>query len=83
MAGKEDEQEKVVNNSIGCDVSDARCDRMQRGTGAAVAPGVTVGENAVVAAGAAVPRDVPAYTRAAGVPARVIKAIKKRKAEEA
>lgn len=83
MAGKEDEQEKVVNNSIGCDVSDARCDRMQRGTGAAVAPGVTVGENAVVAAGAAVTRDAPANTMAAGVPARVIKEIKNRKEEEA
>jgi acetyltransferase-like isoleucine patch superfamily enzyme len=37
-----------------------------------VLPGVTIGEGAVVAAGAVVTRDVPAYVIVAGVPARVV-----------
>lgn len=45
------------------------------GANATILPGVTVGENAVVAAGAVVSRNVPANTVVAGVPARVIKTI--------
>lgn len=40
--------------------------------GATILPGVTVGENAVVAAGAVVGKDVPAYEVWGGVPARKI-----------
>ncbi|MET7258852.1 DapH/DapD/GlmU-related protein [Dyadobacter fermentans] len=43
------------------------------GAGATILPGVTVGENAVVAAGAVVSRDVPANTVVAGIPAKVVK----------
>lgn len=44
-------------------------------TGAIVLPGVTIGENAVVAAGAVVSRDVAPNTLVAGVPARPIKTL--------
>lgn len=45
------------------------------GAGAIILPGVTVGENAVVAAGAVVSKDVPDNTIVAGVPAKIIKSI--------
>ncbi|CAN5186969.1 sugar O-acetyltransferase [soil metagenome] len=45
------------------------------GAAATILPGVTIGENAVVAAGAVVTRDVPANTIVAGVPAKVVKSI--------
>ncbi len=43
------------------------------GAAATILPGVTIGENAVVAAGAVVSKDVPANTVVAGIPAREIK----------
>ena len=43
------------------------------GAHATVLPGVTVGEGAVIAAGAVVTKDVPANTVVAGVPAKPIK----------
>lgn len=43
------------------------------GAGATILPGVTVGENAVVAAGAVVSRDVPPNTVVAGIPAKIVK----------
>ncbi len=42
-------------------------------TGAIVLPGVRIGENALVAAGAVVDRDVASGTLVAGVPAREVK----------
>jgi acetyltransferase-like isoleucine patch superfamily enzyme len=45
------------------------------GAGATILPGVTVGENSIVAAGALVNRDVPANTIVGGVPAKIIRAI--------
>ena len=43
------------------------------GMGATICPGVTVGEYAVVAAGAVVTKDVPDYAVVGGVPAKVIR----------
>jgi acetyltransferase-like isoleucine patch superfamily enzyme len=45
------------------------------GAAATILPGVTVGENAIVAAGAVVHKDVPANTIVGGVPAKVLKTI--------
>lgn len=45
------------------------------GAGATILPGVTVGENAIVAAGAVVSRDVPPNTVVAGIPAKVVKTL--------
>ena len=46
--------------------------RVWIGSNATVLPGVTIGDGAVVAAGAVVTRDVPANTVVGGVPAKVI-----------
>jgi acetyltransferase-like isoleucine patch superfamily enzyme len=45
------------------------------GAGATILPGVTIGENAIVAAGAVVSRNVPPSTIVAGIPAKVVKTL--------
>jgi acetyltransferase-like isoleucine patch superfamily enzyme len=47
------------------------------GSNATILPGVTIGDNSVVAAGAVVTKDVPESSVVAGVPAKVIKEIDK------
>lgn len=48
------------------------------GTGAIILPGVTIGRESVVAAGAVVTKNVPAHVMVAGVPAKVKKELVKR-----
>ncbi len=57
----EDDQPVVIENDVWV------------GTGAIILKGVRIGRGAIVAAGAVVTRDVPPYSIAGGVPARVIR----------
>ena len=45
------------------------------GAGATILPGVTIGENAIVAAGAVVSKNVPDNTVVGGIPAKIIRQI--------
>lgn len=45
------------------------------GSNATVVPGITIGDNAIIAAGAVVAKDVPANTVVGGVPAKAMKSI--------
>lgn len=51
------------------------------GSNATILPGVTLGDWAVVAAGAVVARDVPAMTVVGGVPAKVLRVVQEGKEE--
>ncbi|REL33819.1 acyltransferase [Rhodohalobacter sp. SW132] len=47
------------------------------GIGAIIMPGVTIGKGAVIGAGAVVTKDIPDYSVAVGMPAKVIKTFEK------
>ena len=51
------------------------------GAGAVILPGVTIGDNSVIGAGAVVTRDIPANVVAFGVPCRVVRPIGERDRE--
>ena len=48
------------------------CDKVWLGARVTICPGVTIGESAIVGAGAVVTKDVPPRTVVAGVPARIL-----------
>ncbi|RAL24509.1 acyltransferase [Thermoflavimicrobium daqui] len=52
------------------------------GANTTILPGVKIGDHAVIGAGSVVTRDIPAYTLAAGNPARVIREHNPKKAYE-
>ncbi|MCF8297657.1 MAG: acyltransferase [Saprospiraceae bacterium] len=47
------------------------------GIGSIIMPGVTIGKGAIIGAGSVVTKDIPPYSVAAGVPAKVIKSFNK------
>lgn len=51
-------------------------DNVWIGEGAAIMPGVTIGENCIIATNSVVTKDMPANSVVAGVPARVIKTVR-------
>ena len=55
--------------------------RVWIGSNATILPGVTIGDNAIVAAGAVVTKDVPPDTVVAGVPARILRKIRDKEQE--
>lgn len=61
---------------MGCPLKTARViikDGAHIGIGAIIMPGATIGEGSVIGAGSVVTKDIPAYSLAVGVPAKVIK----------
>lgn len=68
-----DAESRVARNFISHPVTIG--DRVWIGANATILPGVTIGKDAVIAAGAVVNHDVPAGVLAAGVPARIIRNI--------
>ena len=70
----------LVYNSVGgrggCSKPINVEDKVWIGCGAIILQGVTIGEGAVIAAGAVVNKNVPPYSVYGGIPARLIKEIK-------
>lgn len=50
-------------------------DNVWIGEGAVILPNVTIGENSIIAANAVVTKNIPPFSVAAGVPARIIKVV--------
>lgn len=64
-----DVDEKLPENDLPVTIEDD----VWVGTGAIILKGVTIGRGSIVAAGALVTKDIPAYSIVGGIPARVIK----------
>jgi UDP-2-acetamido-3-amino-2,3-dideoxy-glucuronate N-acetyltransferase len=57
--------------------------RASIGSNATILPGITIGEGAMIGAGAVVTRDVPDYAVAVGVPARIVGDVRSREGRAA
>lgn len=62
-------QDRLLTSKGGVTIGD----NVWLGARVVVLPGVSIGDGAVIAAGSIVTKDIPAYSIAAGIPARVIK----------
>jgi acetyltransferase-like isoleucine patch superfamily enzyme len=67
---------EYVKSKLICDKPVFIGDDVWVGSNVIILPGVTIGERSVIGAGSVVLRDVPSDTIVAGVPARVVKALK-------
>lgn len=69
---------EYVKNNLICDKEVIIEDDVWIGSNSVILPGVRIGKGAIIGAGAVVSKDVPAYSIAAGVPAKVIRYIKEK-----
>ena len=67
--------EEVATRSHGIELPVTIEEDCWLGTGAIVLPGVRIGRGSIIGAGAVVTKDVPPYSLALGVPARVVRQI--------
>ena len=51
-------------------------DNVQIGTNSTILPGVVIGKSSIIGAGSVVTKDIPPYSLAVGIPAKVIKTFK-------
>jgi maltose O-acetyltransferase len=67
--------EQIATRNLGIEIPVRIEEDCWLGTGAIVLPGVCIGKGSIIGAGAVVTKDVPAYSLAIGVPARVVRQI--------
>lgn len=72
------QQIEYVKNNLICDKEIIIEDDVWIGSNSVLLPGVRIGKGAIIGAGAVVSKDVPPYSIVAGVPAKVIRYIKKK-----
>lgn len=76
MLIEKNEIKELVDKSILIDKPIIIKEKVWNGEGAKIMPGVTIGENAIVAGGSVVTKDVPANTIVGSNPAKIIRKIK-------
>lgn len=67
--------EQIATRRIGIEAPVTIEEDCWLGTGAIVLPGVRIGKGSIIGAGAVVTKDIPPFSMAIGVPARVVRQI--------
>jgi len=67
--------EQIATRRIGIELQVKIEEDCWLGTGAIVLPGVRIGRGSIIGAGAVVTKDIPPFSMAIGVPARVVRQI--------